>query len=88
MPDPKRDRRQTDLIFFIRVALRGKELLDSLCVSVGMPVGRGRGGSSVTVRGWRDGLWDKGRSLVTGLKVVVVYSFDQRHLLRNRHNCC
>ena len=42
MADPKSDQRQSDhVFFFVRVTLRGKELLDSLCVSVDMPVGRG-----------------------------------------------
>ena len=33
-------------------------------------------------------LWDKEGSLVTSLEVVGLYSLDERHLLRNRHNCC
>ena len=50
--------------------------------------GEGGGGSSATARDWIDGVWDKVRSLITDLKIIVFYKLNERHLLRNRHNCC
>ena len=68
MTNLKPERQQTDRIsFFIRVALRGKELLGSLCVKVSMPVGRRGcvwpgGGLKFNRQDWRDGHMDGGSS--------------------------